>query len=618
MPMLKQSEAKLFYRSRARLELLANKRLHVADLRAVGPDGLPDEREEQKVLQAVWGDTSVIADVLAGHLDDIPTEQVDVLSSWRSALTGDFAVVMRGSDEYFLGFGRAFKVYGLTQSIRGMLSRVPTMVRATLLPLGRRIVYDGFLEEYPLAMSDNWRKQLQRELQELRDAGKVIEDGRVLARESADLLKEELDERAKRVANEAELDMQGDDVPEGFHRGALAGLDAGAREEAVRRHYDELAAADAPYRRKRARELMLHGEPTQDLAELLSASYTKDQLMGLGRGRGIRYMGKMRKAELAGRLADVLGGGEKFFQGMLSWLYPEEIDRLHDFLCEGGMRLVPDGASDVPKPPVLSYLTFEFAGERGVTYVAPRQLVELEPKIDWDQCRSLSEQRLDVVSYADVCCELRGITTLVEVTKDYLRDHLDADPFATVAMLSGAAQAGESGYDWVALKEGTVYLMSFAASEEYRRDVGITSTEPMLLEAPESDFIDYIETRRDGKEPRPPMEGVEDLEDLEEWVRALPAVVAMRDYLDAHVPDGTDDYGFADDALDELIDYMRIGLVGAQCMKDELEILRDHGVEPTEAMLRRLVGLLADMGNAIPVWTNNGWSPNELMARQGR
>lgn len=363
---------------------------------------------------------------------------------------------------------------------------------------------------------------------------------------------------------------------------------------------------------------MLHGEPTQDLAELLSASYTKDQLMGLGRGRGIRYMGKMRKAELAGRLADVLGGDEKFFQGMLSWLYPEEIDRLHDFLCEGGMRLVPDGASDVPKPPVLSYLTFEFAGERGVTYVAPRQLVELEPKIDWDQCRSLSEQRLDVVSYADVCCELRGITTLVEVTKDYLRDHLDADPFATVAMLSGAAQAGESGYDWVALKEGTVYLMSFAASEEYRRDVGITSTEPMLLEAPESDFIDYIETRRDGKEPRPPMEGVEDLEDLEEWVRALPAVVAMRDYLDAHVPDGTDDYGFADDALDELIDYMRIGLVGAQCMKDELEILRDHGVEPTEAMLRRLVGLLADMGNAIPVWTNNGWSPNELMARQGR
>ncbi len=73
------------------------------------------------MLQAVWGDTSVIADVLAGHLDDIPTEQVDVLSSWRSAPTGDFAVRMRGSDEYLLGFGRAFKVYGLTQSIRGML-----------------------------------------------------------------------------------------------------------------------------------------------------------------------------------------------------------------------------------------------------------------------------------------------------------------------------------------------------------------------------------------------------------------------------------------------------------------------------------------------------------------
>ncbi len=138
----------------------------------------------------------------------------------------------------------------------------------------------------------------------------------------------------------------------------------------------------------------------------------------------------------------------------------------------------------------------------------------------------------------------------------------------------------------------------------------------MLLEAGERLYRLHRDApRRQGAAPA--HGGAEDLEDPRSG-SALPAVVAMRDYLDAHVPDGTDDYGLADDALDEPTDYMRIGLVGAQCMKDELEILRDHGVEPTEAMLRRLVGLLADMGNAIPVWTNNGWSPNELMARQGR
>ncbi len=101
--------------------------------------------------------------------------------------------------------------------------------------------------------------------------------------------------------------------------------DADAREEAVRRHYDELAAADAPYRRKRARELTRTGSRprTWPAAERPGHKGPAHGFLFPGRGRGIRYMGKMRKAELAGRLADVLGGDEKFFQGMLSWLYPE-------------------------------------------------------------------------------------------------------------------------------------------------------------------------------------------------------------------------------------------------------------------------------------------------------
>jgi len=92
----------------------------------------------------------------------------------------------------------------------------------------------------------------------------------------------------------------------------------------------------------------------------------------------------------------------------------------------------------------------------------------------------------------------------------------------------------------------------------------------------------------------------------------LPAVCALRDYLDAHVPDTEDDYFFADAVIEDLIDYMTFGMVGTQAFQAYWEILQDHGFMPDEAHFHKVLDLLMNMANSMPTWMNNGWAPNEL------
>jgi hypothetical protein len=79
-------------------------------------------------------------------------------------------------------------------------------------------------------------------------------------------------------------------------------------------------------------------------------------------------------------------------------------------------------------------------------------------------------------------------------------------------------------------------------------------------------------------------------------------------YLDAHVPDGCDDYFFAENfvesVIDEARDFCDIGFLMDRFREDEFV--------PTEAQLNHLLELILAMVNDVPKWTNNGWSPNEL------
>lgn len=95
------------------------------------------------------------------------------------------------------------------------------------------------------------------------------------------------------------------------------------------------------------------------------------------------------------------------------------------------------------------------------------------------------------------------------------------------------------------------------------------------------------------------------------WKARLPASVNLRNWLDAHVPDDGDDYFFADDCVDELIDAQTDSVRST----DLIGAANDTGLfflsEDPEGLISRLMAF----DNAMPRWENNGWAPDALHSK---
>lgn len=87
-----------------------------------------------------------------------------------------------------------------------------------------------------------------------------------------------------------------------------------------------------------------------------------------------------------------------------------------------------------------------------------------------------------------------------------------------------------------------------------------------------------------------------------------PNVVRLRDYLDAHVPDGADDFTFADHAASEFA----LAAVESGSLEALYSYASDLGLDGCIADDPRFALLVTNLYNAMPSWENNGWSPQEL------
>lgn len=87
-----------------------------------------------------------------------------------------------------------------------------------------------------------------------------------------------------------------------------------------------------------------------------------------------------------------------------------------------------------------------------------------------------------------------------------------------------------------------------------------------------------------------------------------PSAVRLRNFLDAHIPDGQDDLSFADSVVYEMV----LASVESGSLQALFAYALDLGLEGCSSDPDRLTVLLTNMFNAMPSWENNGWSPQEL------
>jgi hypothetical protein len=82
----------------------------------------------------------------------------------------------------------------------------------------------------------------------------------------------------------------------------------------------------------------------------------------------------------------------------------------------------------------------------------------------------------------------------------------------------------------------------------------------------------------------------------------------LRAYFDAHVPDGEDDYSFADRVVEEVV----LSSIESGSLQEIFGYLMDRGFDRLDDQDGRLSLLVTNVFNAMPSWENNGWSPQEL------
>ena len=352
---------------------------------------------------------------------------------------------------------------------------------------------------------------------------------------------------------------------------------------------------------------------------------------------GVEAQGKGNKADLIHALLPELSSNaflpELTLRAGLSTSQFEAYRKLYEM---GGMMEVPEReiTSLVGLPATTSLICYAFytkgSSKSGgqFTFVIPNEIMDVLDEMDWDEIHEGLVNRDAAAHIADAAVELRGIAKADEVYDEYCRFHpaaLDRDEFEEAVI--DAMVEDSIGCTWLKADDGDDYLLHYEIAAFYNGEIEKARIEDAegLEDAGEYRPMDYavikgplaplefiLEERKE-KHARPLEDNMLSSRDVYEWKTERPAVLALRAYLDEHVPDTQNDYYYAESVIDDLIDYMTFGIMdGSKFVSNMMGILEEHDYVPNEAHLSRVLGLLMNMYNSLPTWMNNGWAPNEL------
>ncbi len=590
-------------------------------------DGLPGhnnfvDETLRETLAAAWSDPDLIDEFADRNPFHLPNADLDIVRSWKCAYADHF-IIVAGDDPdagpLFLGDGVLFDVSGLSQPIVEVIGcPLPTYADTTLLPFGDLIVYDSFISTYPIAIGEGMVGFIDDTCAKLLAEGTIVASGERLV---------ELSPELERKREQREMDAFKRDIEQieastapipGTHRGVLAGLSEEERARLVDGRIEGTLRdmLDVPH----LVTLDAHrGKPRRDLREMLGAA-RKDELRSIAWGLDIPDMYNLKKDELADAMARVLPESGREVEALLTGYEEGDIQQVRRVVEAGGALEVR--AADVQRvrdvPPPIAGICQGFVSRDIVTYVVADEMMPLMRGFDWDVIERNSRVIGSILDIAGAVVALRGIVPIGDAWAEFERAYPgESDMLEFTQSVVSAVQSGEG--DFCIVDDGQeVYLVAFEVAEVFRREHGMSTryyTSAYL--AGDLGTLDNLLAFQEGIPPRPLSPEMRREVDVFDYRAGSPSAIAMRNWLDAHVPDDKDDLYFADRVIEELVDHLAMGVDATQSLPYFLDFLADHGLEVDKAHAPEVVELLVNLVNATPSYTNNGWSPDELMLRRG-
>ena len=614
-----------------------------------------DDLLRREALRSFWEDPAALEDMIATRGASFSPKQLAALRRFSHRCSGPSLLVGFDSD------GRALMTVGnstvavsaLARDLSSMLAgQVPRIIDVTLLPFEDLIVYDSSIAEYPIAMGPGMKKALEEESSAalgrapVTDAEKFCEIADRVSTKKA----EDDEKRFADALKRAEWDRMGNEpmVP-GVHRGVLAGLSEEERAAKVDKKLSSLEA-DAVYREDLVDRMSKEAcgkEPAASLEESLMLS-KREVIASYARALQVTGASKLRKAELAKRVADHLLASSECLTRDLEDADEAEFKTMME-LASSELGVIEFSKEDLMASG-RKYFAFApwvrlYRRDGGFCVAMTEDVHRLIGSIDMDGVERVRLLSKRVDHFAEVLTEFCGVVPVIDFC-ERLRSFYgiqSADHELISALVSIIRKSGEDiSYSvWYDPRkdpeDAPLYLVDYRLSDSYLtgivarryaqemkekgRTVDVFSDASMKklhelvakrLDA-RDEFVLYLLGCHEDKSSQGscPIDPALAEKDVISWKAELPASVNLRNWLDAHVPDGEDDYFYADDCVDELIDAQ----VDSVRPTDLIDVANDMDLLTLREDPEGLIGRLMAFDNAMPRWENNGWAPDALHSK---
>lgn len=608
---LSQSQSKRFYQLLYKLCEYTERTRHITgvpqSMRAAS-----SQEDQREILEAIAEDPSVIDEMLAQEAHGLSQSDIDTYELWKHMYGGPCILkdhTETGNALFITPLG-AIEVQGITQNISELIPETPAVAKTVFLPFDEIITYSGNISQWPVIFAP----ELLERVEEWEDTSQtVLRDAASFIARRDQYMIEELERDLEELEHEVEREYaryKGTLEPSaGFHEGKLADLDD---EERGHRLRERLRAEESEY--GAYVETMLNDTSikanTECQLECCLGYYQKTLLIDIATDLGISSAPSKNKAWLSSEIAIRLLDAWRL-KRLLSDLTPFELKSIKELLDRGGVASITlDDIDPLYDPGICIPYTFVIKKTNGeYIHFIPKDLQAALKKLDFDAITDTVCMKDRLVTRIELASELYGIAKMDDFVSA-VRGDLDFAPDLIRDLIVSMSE-DEDGCLSVVNHNDDLYVLHCELDPDYITDeVDDVSQEEIDIVI--ENILAYWEIIFEAQHEyglRP----LFDSNSLYTYVANLPSAKALRAWLDAHVPDGEDDFSYADCVIEELFETTRVPSsphATVMVLKDFNALSED--MDEAEELLSHAMRFVND----IPRWSNAGWSPSEIIEKQ--
>lgn len=385
-------------------------------------------------------------------------------------------------------------------------------------------------------------------------------------------------------------------LPTGFTRGCLAGLDAEERKRAVEAFTAQATVTSVEAAVQALAAQAIRHEPVSSYATIIGERDV-NELRAMAADYRISNASRLGHDDLVTLIVAAAQADQRDCELAFECCSEEQYASLREVVAAGG-RI----EFDVEEAPQYAHLrafppyTFLYIHEDRFTFLVCDAFLANLRGVDQEAVARARKVSADVVACASALVELCGIveshTAYNLFSRWFPEDELTFDAFARRVV----REAVSMRYDFVCWNNGKKdYLLHFTL-EDSGEDGGEDATHLTRAEYRER-LIERHETVPVYDCGRAAVE-----EGVLVWKQSLPEVVALRAFLDAHIPAGENEYVFADRVIGELL-FSTAATLDSQRV---LAYLNEKGLGPLLKADDTLVELVTELMRTLPNWDCNG------------